>query len=89
MKVVDEMECRFPEWAIVAQEYGDYSGLSEEDVETLHNWQRECGETVRKLYSPTARWEIVFTSNVNEFDRFPEFGKPCATNLARLVVFDN
>ena len=88
MRVIDEWDCRFPEWAIIAQEYGDYSGMSDEDTKMLHDWQRRMGEAIKKAYSPTAKWNVIFTSDTNDFDSHPEFGKPCATNSARIVIFD-
>lgn len=89
MKMIDEMNVCFPAWAITAQEYGDYSGLSDEDTEMLHDWQRKMGETMKHRYSPTAKWQVVFTSETVEFDPHPEFGLPCSTNVARLIILDN
>ena len=88
MKVIDEIECNFPAWAVVAHEYGDYSGLSEEDTKTLHAWEHSFGQSIKAKYSATAKWQVVFTSDTNEFDRHPEFGLSCATVKARIVIMD-
>ena len=80
MDIIDEIEFDIPEWAVCPIEYRDYSGINEEDERTLQNW-------MQSLKRDNATWDIVFTSDTNEFNSHPAFGLPCATVRARVVYF--
>jgi len=78
MEIIEEIEFDCPDWAVIPIEYRDYSGLTEEDKRILFDWEHS-------LKREDATWDIVFTSDTNEFNAHPEFGKPCATVKARIV----
>ena len=80
MDIIDEIEFDCPSWAVIPIEYRDYSGLTEEDEQILQNW-------MQTLKREGATWEIVFTSDTNEFNPHPAFGLACATCKARIVYF--
>lgn len=80
MEIIEEYEYDVPCWAICAIEYNDESGLSAEDVETLHEWYRS-------LRKDGLTWGIVFTSEVDKFNPHPAFGLPCDTDRARVYYY--
>lgn len=75
-----DTEVDIPEWAVIPLAYQDYSGLSAEDESTLNEW-------VHSLKKEGYFWDIVFTSDTNEFNAYPEFGLPCATCKATVVYY--
>lgn len=60
-----------PEWAICYLEYGEPSGLQDDEQEEIDEW----------LHSNFANGFVCeyFWDDVNEFDTHPLFGKPCRT----------
>ena len=80
MKIIDEYECRIPDWAVMPLEYGDYSACTSED-------EREVREWIRSIEREGAVYNIVFTNETDAFDPCPEFGLPCATIRARVIYY--
>ena len=82
MERIYEMDTEYdiPEWAVCAIEYNDRSGLAEGDEKTLNEW-------METLAHDGYVWDIVFTSDTNEFNRHPAFGLPCATCKATVVYY--
>lgn len=82
MERIYEMDTEYdiPEWAVCAIEYGDRSGLTEEDEKELDEWQLS-------LKKDGYVWNVVFTSDTDAFNRHPAFGLPCATCKATVVYY--
>lgn len=71
MRIVKQEFYQLPEYAVCYLEYGDDSGLSEEDVRNIDAWRDslECDESP---YSPS------FDYGENRyFTSYPAFGLPC------------
>lgn len=75
-----DAEYDIPDWAVCAIEYGDRSGLTEEDEKMLDEWKAS-------LKKDGYVWNIVFTSETNEFNRYPAFGLACSTCKATVVYY--
>lgn len=59
---------KIPEYAINAIEYGDYSGLSEDEEKMIHEWQT----------NNFPRCFIVeWSADISYFTTSPAFGLPC------------
>ena len=56
-----------PEWALCAIEYGDYSGLSDEEIAQVEQFSKEW---------PTDRYYIEWGYD-RYFSNNPAFGLPC------------
>ena len=82
MERIYEMDKEYdiPEWAVCALAYGDYSALAEEDEKTLNDW-------TASLKKDGYVWDIVFTSDTDEFNPYPAFGLACATCKATVVYY--
>lgn len=65
-----------PEWSLSLFANGDYTGYSREDVYNAEAWQYENGYGL---------FVVAYEETREEFDKYPAFGLPCATELA---VFD-
>ena len=63
-----------PEWAVPAIEYGDYSGLSDEDIAQVKDFRE-------KYHDHTFQWNF---DNVNGFNRHPAFGLATRTIPCRI-----
>ena len=64
-----------PSWAVNAIEYGDYSGLSEDDIALVKKFME--GRSARHS------WDFENTSG---FNSSPAFGLPCGTVPCTFVV---
>ena len=82
MERIYDMDAEYdiPDWAVVPLAYGDNSGLTEEDEKTLYEW-------TASLKEDGFVWDIVFTSDTNEFNPHPAFGLACATCRATVVYY--
>ncbi len=57
---------KIPTWALMYLEYGDASGLTDEDLEVVNAWIRESH---LQYLGPLSYDEY--------FSHYPAFGKPC------------
>lgn len=78
-KLADGMEYveDFPEWAVCYLVYGEDPSLSDEEREEIDGWMEDNGYA--RLVSDGEEY------NRDEFNKFPAFGKACAT---RVVVME-
>lgn len=78
-KLADGMEYveDFPEWAVHYLIYGEDTSLSDEEMEEIDEWIEDNGYV--RLVSDGEEY------NRDEFNKFPAFGKACAT---RVVVME-
>lgn len=66
-----------PEYAVCAIEYGDFSGLEEEDADNIQLFVNELQNNIPEGY--TIVWE-----EDSHFESFPEFGLACNCVTARV-----
>lgn len=74
---VEIYRCDIPNWAMSALVNGDYSGLSEEDCETVNKW-------VESWEGPI---DISPTDEGDGFNPYPEFGLACDTTTCIVTVY--
>ena len=85
MKIVEKYEFDCPEWAVVALEYNDCSGLSTEDTHAIDRFDIILQEMKEDIQADNYVIGYDF-DNRNEFNPSPEFGLTCST-VPALVTF--
>lgn len=61
-----------PQWAVPYIEYGDSSGLTQEEIDMIDRYRAGLADEGYRLVAPVEGSE-------NEICAFPEFGRSCAT----------
>ena len=85
MKKVKTWTDDIPDWAVCPIEYGDYSGITEEDEQLIYNYYNSIeGE----LENDQQEWTITFTCSTDDFNPSPAFGRPCATCKAEISIYE-
>lgn len=82
IKLIYETD-RFPDYAACYLEYGDESGLNEEDIKNIDSWVKSIEDN-----NPEIKGALCFEyGEETGFTYYPEFGLGC--NCIKIKVFAN
>jgi hypothetical protein len=71
----EKYEVQLPTYAICYLEYGETSGLEEEDIKNIDSWAKEYYDRAEELNG-----NVVFDyADDAGFNHFPDFGLACDT----------
>ena len=85
MRILKQMECTIPEWAICYIEYGEDASLTVEDCAEVDEWLR--GIAKDGYTSPT--FDYHWDHEANGFYHYPEFGLGAGCIRTTVTQFTN
>lgn len=85
MRILKQMECHIPEWAIGYIEYGESDSLTVEDCAEVDKWLRHIAK--EGYTSPT--FDYHWDHEANGFYHYPEFGLGAGCIRTTVTQFTN